>query len=34
VGNGGPEDAEAGVFDVKSGSDGTAMDGTGKYVEW
>jgi general secretion pathway protein G len=25
--------AESGVFDVKSGSDGTSMDG-GKYAEW
>ena len=25
--------AEAGVFDVKSGSDGTALDGT-KYADW
>jgi general secretion pathway protein G len=25
--------AEAGVFDVKSGSDGTALDGS-KYAEW
>jgi len=25
--------AEAGVFDVKSGSDGTALDGT-RYSEW
>jgi general secretion pathway protein G len=26
--------AEAGIYDVKSGSDGTALDGTTKYSEW
>jgi general secretion pathway protein G len=26
--------AEAGVYDVKSGSDGTALDGTTKYSDW